>query len=285
VPRPRWLLANLFLLSVGCTVPNPAFQLSSLDDAGASEAGALDSHAPIGGGGGSQSDGPLDQHPADAPAPDVSPGTPDLGAGDATTLSAGDTAPTVVPDAGPVMIPDAGPVIPDARPVTTDARVDLPAPPAEVNPPVPMGTGLRAQYFDGTELEKGDTGKLVLDRTDGPIDFDWGTGRVIPDIDDDWFSVRWTGQVMPLYSESYTFRTVTDDGVRLWVNGTKVIDGWMSSAQSTSRIGTPIPLQAYKRVDIRMEYFEGTLGAAAHLYWSSPSQPSQIVPKACLFVP
>jgi hypothetical protein len=149
---------------------------------------------------------------------------------------------------------------------------------------VPMGTGLLGQYFDGVELEKGDTGKLVLQRTDGPIDFDWGIGRVIPDIDDDWFSVRWTGQVMPLHSESYTFRTVSDEGVRLWVNGTKVIDSWVLQ-QSTSHTGIAIPLQAYQRYDIRLEYFEQMGAASVHLYWSSPSQPSQIVPKTCLYAP
>ena len=33
------------------------------------------------------------------------------------------------------------------------------------------------------------------------------------------FTARWTGSVQPQYDETYTFTTVADDGVRLWVNG------------------------------------------------------------------
>jgi len=36
--------------------------------------------------------------------------------------------------------------------------------------------------------------------------------------------VRWSGFVVPLYSETYTFYTTTDDGVRLWVNNIQVIN-------------------------------------------------------------
>jgi mannan endo-1,4-beta-mannosidase len=289
VPRRRWLLANLFLVTVGCTVPNPAYLGSDLVDGGGGEPGGLDALG-SGGQGGSPGDGSLDLRKADGPSLDVAPGTPDLNVGDAVKPPGGDTAP-VTPDAAPMMpdtapvTPDAAPVIPDTAPVTPDLRPDLPAPPAEVNPPppVPMGTGLRGQYFDGSELEKGDTGKLVLQRTEGPIDFDWGTGSVTSDIDDDWFSVRWTGQVMPLHSETYVFRTVSDEGVRLWVNGTQVINSWVQ--QSTGRNGNPIFLEAYHRYDIKLEYFEQTGSASVHLYWSSPSQPSQLVPKVCLYAP
>ena len=276
-------------MTVGCTVPNPAYVESSLVDAGGGEPGGLDSLG-SGGGAGAQGDGSLDLRKGDGPSTDVPPATPDLNVGEVANPPGGDTAPVipdvapVVPDAMPV-VPDAAPVIPDAAPVAPDLRPDLPAPPAEVNPPppVPMGTGLRGQYFDGSELEKGDTGKLVLQRTEGPIDFDWGTGSVTSDIDDDWFSVRWTGTVMPLHSESYVFRTVSDEGVRLWVNGMPIINSWVQ--QSTSRNGAPITLTAYQRYDIRLEYFEQTGSASVHLYWSSPSQPSQLVPKACLYAP
>jgi len=48
----------------------------------------------------------------------------------------------------------------------------------------------------------------------------WGAGtpdaaRIAPDT----FSVRWTGQVQPQYSEDYTFVVQADDGCTLWING------------------------------------------------------------------
>src|SRR5581483_4909068 len=40
----------------------------------------------------------------------------------------------------------------------------------------------------------------------------------------DTFSVRWQGQVQPRFSETYTFYTTSDDGVRLWINGQQLIN-------------------------------------------------------------
>ncbi|MFO1483819.1 MAG: DUF1800 family protein [Verrucomicrobiaceae bacterium] len=48
----------------------------------------------------------------------------------------------------------------------------------------------------------------------------WGTGT--PDvnlINPDTFTVRWTGQVQPQFTEEYTFVVQADDGCSLWING------------------------------------------------------------------
>ena len=51
------------------------------------------------------------------------------------------------------------------------------------------------------------------------------------------FSVRWTGQLQARYTETYSFRTQTDDGVRLWIwpigqpmPATPLIDAWFRLA-------------------------------------------------------
>ena len=73
--------------------------------------------------------------------------------------------------------------------------------------------GLRGEYFDNIDLTNS---KLV--RADPTVDFDWGAGSPDASIQPDTFSVRWTGWVLPEFSETYTFFTNTDDGVRLWVD-------------------------------------------------------------------
>src|SRR6185436_18128129 len=78
----------------------------------------------------------------------------------------------------------------------------------------PGGTGLAATYVDTATL----TGASVS-RVDPTIDFVWGTGSPAAGIAADTFSARWTGEIMPQFSQTYTFYTVSDDGVRLWVNG------------------------------------------------------------------
>lgn len=137
------------------------------------------------------------------------------------------------------------------------------------------GIGLRGEYFAGRGF-----GSRLLERTDSQIDFEWGTGSPSPQVSTDDFSVRWTGTVQPLYTETYTFETRTDDGVRLWVDGQRLIDEWQDQAP-TAHTGT-ITLTAGVEYDIRMEYYERGGGAVAELRWSSPSQTREIVPQTQL---
>ena len=137
--------------------------------------------------------------------------------------------------------------------------------------------GLQAQYFDNITL----SGTPLL-RIDTTVNFNWGTGRPDPSINADNFSVRWTGQVQPRYSETYTFYTSTDDGVRLWVNDQLLIDKWVD--QSTSEWSGTISLLANQQYDIKMEYYEQTGNAVAFLSWSSVSQAKEVIPKSRLYL-
>jgi hypothetical protein len=102
-----------------------------------------------------------------------------------------------------------------------------------------------------------------------------------PGIGPDTFSARWSGWVTPRYSETYTFYTTSDDGVRLWVDGQLIINNW--TIHPPTENSGQIALTAGQQYDIRMEYFENGGGAVAKLKWSSPSQPKGIVPQGRLY--
>lgn len=95
------------------------------------------------------------------------------------------------------------------------------------------------------------------------------------------YSVRWTGQVRPALSGTYTFSTLSDDGARLWVGGKPLVNDWTGHGP-TEDSGT-IALQAGKRYDICLEYYQGGGGATARLSWSAPGLPKQVVPAARLY--
>jgi alpha-tubulin suppressor-like RCC1 family protein len=137
-------------------------------------------------------------------------------------------------------------------------------------------TGLTGNYYDNMDFTN-----LKVTRTDPTVNFNWSWGAPDPSMGADQFTVRWTGKVQTKYSETYTFYTVTDDGVRLWVNNVLLIDDWNNHG-STENSGT-ITLNAGTRYDIKMEYFENGGGAISKLYWSSPSQPKEIIPPNRLF--
>ncbi|MEQ8849614.1 carbohydrate-binding domain-containing protein [Botrimarina sp.] len=138
------------------------------------------------------------------------------------------------------------------------------------------GRGLRGEYFAGANFESS-----LFTRTDATIDFTWGLGSPAAEVPVDNFSVVWTGLVEPLYSETYTFRTTTDDGVRLWVDGQLIVDRW--TGQAPTEWSGQIALEAGRRYDLRMEYNEYQSGAVAQLRWQSARQPLQIVPRSQLY--
>jgi hypothetical protein len=135
--------------------------------------------------------------------------------------------------------------------------------------------GLTGQYFDNIDF----TGTSIT-RTDPTINYNW-TSYSPNGIGPDRWSARWSGQIKPAYSETYTFYTTSDDGVRLWVDGELIIDNWTDHAP-TENSGT-ITLTARQLYDIRMEYYENGGGAMARLWWSSARQAKQIVPQGRLY--
>ena len=135
--------------------------------------------------------------------------------------------------------------------------------------------GLRGDYYTGMNFER-----LVLTRIDPQVDFRWGGDEPDPTVGADQFSVRWTGEVEVLFTETYTFYTRTNDGSRLWVDGQQLIDDWTTHG-AVENSGT-IDLVAGQTYSIVMEYFENIEGAIAELRWSSPSTPKEIIPEAAL---
>jgi cysteine-rich repeat protein len=133
--------------------------------------------------------------------------------------------------------------------------------------------GVTGEYFDNQTLIE----PPVLTRVDPFIDFDWGNGSPDPSIPDNSYSARWTGQIVPDFSESYTFYISIDDGGRLWIDDILVIDSWVDQAE-TEYPSSPIALTAGVPVDFKFEYYENGGGAKARLRWSSASQAKEIIP-------
>lgn len=61
----------------------------------------------------------------------------------------------------------------------------------------------------------------------------WGTGYIIPNVALDYVSIQWDGFLMPIYSETYTFYTESNDGVRVYVNDVIIIDSLIDSTSDT----------------------------------------------------
>jgi endoglucanase len=138
------------------------------------------------------------------------------------------------------------------------------------------GQGLLGKYYSGINFERMD-----LERIDSNVNFNWGSGRPAENLPADIFSVRWTGQVQPPQTADYTFYTVSDDGVRLWVNDLLLINNWTDHAWTEDEAN--IRLEGGKRYNIQMEFYERYGLAEARLLWSASSMPKQAIHQSALF--
>jgi hypothetical protein len=155
------------------------------------------------------------------------------------------TAPAAQPTPVVPRTPGVGPTPIVVAPIQTPGAVQTPGP-------------WVGEYFAGRDL----TQTPVLIRTDPAIDFNWGWKAPSEELPVDNFAVRWTG-TFTFEGGRYRFRTTTDDGVRLYINDRLVINSWrpMRGTRTVTLNLTP------GEHTVRMEYFEATQAARAHLTW------------------
>jgi uncharacterized delta-60 repeat protein len=144
---------------------------------------------------------------------------------------------------------------------------------ATTPPATTGGNGLSGTYFNNMDFTA-----PVFTRRDSTINFNWGTGSPDPRIDVDTFSVRWSGQIQAPTTGRYTFYTTSDDGMRLTINGQRIIDKLVP--QSTTEWSGSIDLVAGQRYSFTMEYFDRFGGAQAKLQWAGPGIAKGVVPQS-----
>jgi hypothetical protein len=120
------------------------------------------------------------------------------------------------------------------------------APPPPPPPTCPVGQ-FQATYFANQTL----TAPSSLVRCEANADTDWGTGSP-PGLPVDNFSARYEGKVN-FDAADYRFELGGDDGVRLYIDGTRLIDQWVDQG-FTSYSHTRAMIAGLH--DVRVEFYE-----------------------------
>ncbi len=115
-------------------------------------------------------------------------------------------------------------------------------------------------YYSNRSL----SGSPVLCRNDATIDFDWGQGSPDARVRSDEFSVRWERVVNFPTTGTYRFTAGSDDGVRIYVDGVRVIDFWSDRAYGTSTADVRVAAGPRR---ITYEFYENFGLAQATLTW------------------
>jgi uncharacterized protein (DUF1800 family) len=151
----------------------------------------------------------------------------------------------------------------------------------------PNGNGALARYWNSTvgTIDTYSTAfpatAPVITRIEPQIDTIWATG-VSPGagVNENYFVSRYTADVLPEFSQIYTFTGIVNTAGRLTVNGKIVFDNW---GGGTATLSGTVEMQAGTRYPIVFEQMERTGDAQATLSWSSTNLPLEVIPQNRLF--
>jgi hypothetical protein len=140
------------------------------------------------------------------------------------------------------------------------------------------GIGVQARYFKGIDA----TGVPVLTQVENSIDHPWGGAEIAAGLSDN-VSAVWTADLEAPFTETYQLITTSDDGVRLWLDGRRLIDVWTNHGGRDDVATVNLIAGQFYRVE--MDWYENTGSAVAQLAWESPSIARQIIPAGPLQLP
>ena len=112
-------------------------------------------------------------------------------------------------------------------------------------------------------------GEPFLRRIDEDIDYNWIKNR-IQGMDDENFSVKWTGQLEAPLSGEYTIGIEADDGFRLYIDDVELINNW--EKRTGRRKEELIFMESGRSYKLRVEYFQATYLSACKMSWTLPGK-------------
>lgn len=118
----------------------------------------------------------------------------------------------------------------------------------------------KANFFNNARLE-GDPSAVQSYDT---IQFDWGLKAPVTGITADYFSARFTGE-FHFVGGSYRFTATADDGIRVYVDDTLIIDQWHETSVRTYTADVDVSEGNHK---LKVEYFDHEQYAVCKVKWA-----------------
>ena len=130
--------------------------------------------------------------------------------------------------------------------------------------------GLNVQYYNNKDLN----GDVLFSEVDNTLNADWKEGAPRDDMDDDNFSVRWSGELIPIKSGQYQLGIISTCNTDLYLNDSVVANTSYHFRNEYGdprlRKADPVFLEAGKKYKIKVEAKETYGDAQVQLVWSQP---------------
>jgi LysM repeat protein len=118
----------------------------------------------------------------------------------------------------------------------------------------------KAKFFNNKKLE----GSPFAERQYNAIDFDWGKNAPLSGITADYFSIRFNGD-FHFVGGKYRFTATVDDGIRIWLDDTLIMDQWHPTSVRTYTVDVDVSEGQHH---LKVEYFEETGYAVCKVKWT-----------------
>ena len=122
---------------------------------------------------------------------------------------------------------------------------------------IPTGA-FKGDYYNGQNFDT-----FVFTRIDPSINFNWWMGSPGPGVNSDNFSVRWEGR-FNFTAGDWEFRSMPDDGLRVYIDGDEVIDSWQVQHGHFFKVARNMSEGTHL---IKVEYFEAQEWAGITFNW------------------
>jgi len=128
----------------------------------------------------------------------------------------------------------------------------------------------RGEYFNNRQL----AGQPTLVRNDPQIRFNWGSQPPATELRPDNFSARWSRRVR-FEQGRYRFYIRADDGMRIWLDDTLIIDLWQNAGSGLRTTDLSLESGEYR---VQVEYYNASGEARAEVWWERLTTTPTIFP-------
>ena len=132
--------------------------------------------------------------------------------------------------------------------------------------------GLTVTYFRGIDFEK-----KICTRTEKAVCRDYGERHPAWHVPRHYYSALWQGILRAPETAVYEFYSQSDDGLRLIIDGKKIIDNWRNQSWNASGTGAQVRLEAGNH-QIAVEHYNAEGESVIRIKWcGGPIPPNTIL--------
>lgn len=134
--------------------------------------------------------------------------------------------------------------------------------------------GLLGEYYNNVEA----SGNPIVKRVDQEVDFNWTLYPPTAALFSDFYSAKWTGNLIAPSTGKISIGLKGNDGFRLYINHKLIIDRWVKQGYHTDLV--EYTFEKNKSYPIQIEFKEPNGNAHIQLIWKKPNHEDQQLKEA-----